>query len=243
MEPVPVRVHQLINAARAGYIIRCPRTRAAALVDPAPSLHPELEALVTKHALKVRFVLRTGIGTGGDSSRYGQMLAGLGLGPIDAEAPSGPDPFEQVALVGPVKGGSEERAAPEAALLQAGESTVGVRLFDGTAPSEPRFTIGGSLLGDQLPTAHICGSARVALGAFFVQVLPVAQGQVAYAVQDRLFSGAPVGATDAVLLGLPPDTIVYPGLVQEGSAVTTVGQECRARPGVAPAGEAVEWLG
>lgn len=240
-----MRVHQLISANTAGYLIRCPRTHAAALVDPAPDLQAEYQALVERHELKVRFVLRTSLTPPAEASRYGKMLAGLGLGP--AEPPQGgqvTDPFADIALVGPAaNAASPTRAAPEAMVLQAGEGTVGVRLFEGTVPEEPRFTIGGSLLGGVPPTAHICGSARVALGAFFVDVLPLSEAQVAYLVQDRLFSGVAIGHTDPALLTLPVDTVVYPTIVSDQACITTIGQERRARPGVARSTEAVEWPG
>ena len=244
MEPVPVRVHQILSEVHAGYLIRCPRTRAAALVDPLPTMHPAFTSLVERHELKLRFVLRTGRAQAAVSSRYGQMIAGLGLGPVDEHEPAGPDPYAEIPHVGPTDAPEgSERAAPEAMILQAGEGTIGVRLFDGVGPQAPRFTVGGSLLGGQPPTAHICGSARVALGAFFVDVLPVNEAQVAYLVQDRLFSGGPVGQSDPGLLGLWPDTIIYPNVVGDTGSVTTIGHECRARPGVARPGEAAEWPG
>ena len=244
MDAVPVRVHQLLASDRAGYLLRCPRTRAAALVDPSPEVQPAFEALVEQHDLKVRFVLRTGLGPLSEPSRYGRMLADLGLGPAMAEAPEGPDPFEDISLVGPAapRDGAP-RAAPEAMLLQAGEGTVGVRLFDGSPPPQPRFTVGGSLLGGPPPTAHICGSARVALGAFFVEVLPLGEGRVAYLAQDRLFTGRPPGKAEPALLHLPADTIVYPSRVEGAVGISTVGQERRANPEAAERGEAAEWPG
>lgn len=243
LEPVPVRVYQLITDHAAGYLIRCPRTNAAALVDPSPVLQSEYQVLMERHELKLRFVLRTSLTPPAEATRYGKMLASLGLGVPDAEPSELPDPYAEIALVGPASANQELRAAPEAMILQAGEGTVGVRLHEGTAPEEPRFTIGGSLLGGTPPTAHICGSARVALGAFFVDVLPLTESHVAYLVQDRLFSGTRLGRTDPTLLPLPPDTIVYPTHVSEEASVTTIGQERRARPGAMRSGEAVEWPG
>lgn len=243
MEPVPVRVHQLTTDLAAGYLLRCPRTKAAALVDPSPALQLEYQQLIERYSLKLRFVLRTSLTPPSEATRYGRMLAGLGLGAPESAPSEEPDPYAEIALVGPATANQEQRAAPEAMVLQAGEGTVGVRLHDGSVPGEPRFTIGGSLLGGAPPTAHICGSARVALGAFFVDVLPLTESHVAYLVQDRLFSGTRLRNTDPNLLSLPPDTLVYPTHVTEEASITTIGHECRARPGVTRPGEAVEWPG
>lgn len=222
--------------------MRCPRTRAAALIDPSPALQSEYESLIERYKLKIRFVLRTSLTPPAEATRYGRMLVGMGLGLPDTADPT-PDPYEEIALVGPARENQAERAAPEAMVLQAGEGTVGVRLFEGLTPEEPRFTIGGSLLGGALPSAHICGSARVALGAFFIDVLPLSESHVAYLVQDRLFSGTRLGEVEPDLFSLPSDTIVYPTHVSDRASITTIGQERRARPGATRPGEAVEWPG
>ncbi len=242
MEPVAVRVHQLTTPLRAGYLVYCPRTRATALVDPLPTVRAAVQELLREHELKLRFVLRTGRGPDREVSRYDKMLAELGLGEGLGEAPADDEPFPDVPRVGPPLEPPQDRSAPEAVVLQAGEGTVGVRRYEGTTGSEPRFTIGGSLLAGTPPTAHICGSARVALGVFFVEVLPIDDDQVAYRIQDRLFTGAAAGHTPPVLLHLPEDTVVHPRRIsrEDGpTLVSTIAQERRR----SLAAEVAEWPG
>ena len=172
---VPVRVRQFVDGSQLAYLLVCPRTRAAALIDPLPSMVEHVGSVISEHELKLRFVLRTNPGLKPPANRYRSMLSSLGLSQSEG-TPASPsaavESFDSIAIgnllqVGPAPARADARAAGEAVLLQAADDTVGVRLFDGNQALEPRFTVGGSLLGGPPPTAHICGSARVALGAFF----------------------------------------------------------------------------
>ena len=231
----------------------CPRTRAAAVIDPPAGCRPELAALLEQHALKLRFVLRTQDNLAAPASRYRSMLSSLGLSENGADSKASSPTSETfvdlhkpaAVTVGPAPARQDSRSASEAVLLQVADGTVGVRLFDGTRALAPRFTVGGSLLGGQPPTAHICGSARVALGAFFVEVLPIEPGHVAYHTQDRLFTGTAPGRTPPVLFSLGDDVIVHPSVLEGTTGISSIAQERRSDPGhsASKTPEALSWPG
>jgi len=203
------------QSGRCSYVLGCRRTAVAALIDPLPSLTGPLMAAVRQYGLRLRWVLNTR-----DALERVQRV-GSGR----------PPPWEDTPRVGPLAAS----ARAESLMIKAGSMDIGVRLASRVEEGTPRFTIGGTALAQT--EGRMCGSARIAFGAFHIRILTsvtCADG-VAYLVDDRLFTGGTLHAASSdaqptapeLLWGLAPDTVVYAGRLVAGRSVSTIGQERR----------------
>ncbi|MCK6504251.1 hypothetical protein L6R53_12755 [Myxococcota bacterium] len=223
----PLRIHAVLDerTGQCAYVLACERTRAAALVDPAPTLWDALAEQVTRHQLRPRLVLRTAP-VGGQTvsvARYAALMQDLGMALPSASAGADRrDPWADLPWAGPLaRQGDHELLA-----VQAGAGTVRLRRDEGPGPM---VTVGGSCGRPQ--EGAVVGGLRAAVGAFHVLAIPMGhQPRLAWLVADRLFTGLTLRggtgpATADELLGLPPDTLVYPGRAHQGQLVSTVAQE------------------
>jgi hypothetical protein len=223
----PLRIHAVHDerSGQCAYVLACERTRAAALVDPAPTLWDALAEQVTAHHLKPRLILRTAP-LGGQTvsvARYAALMQDLGMAlPSTAAGQDRHDPWADLPWVGPLpRQGDHELLA-----VQAGPSAVRLRRNESDGPM---VTVGGSCGRPQ--EGAVVSGLRAAVGAFHVLAIPMGhQPRLAWLVVDRLFTGLTLRggsgpATADELLGLPPDTLVYPGRTHQGQLVATIAQE------------------
>lgn len=225
-----VRVHQLLDPDRqaCAYLIECPRTRAAAVVDPT-SAHSEPIALrVRARDLNLRFALytrpRADPGMGEDAGRFTELVRSLGLAPTAAGAKVEGWSWPGIPVVEPTADPVEGRV-----LVSSLDSTFEILPQDGP--------IQGTLGGCCAPPRGRVHRARIALGVFHLEVIPIRGGAdpwVAYRLRDRVFSGGSLLAggrglgddgTPPRLLTLDDDDLVLPRRAPRRLAVSTVSQE------------------
>lgn len=226
----PVRVISLVEprTGNLSHIIACEQTWTAAVVDPHPGVARELTRLVEQRALRLRLVLRTRPEGQGSAvnRRYSSLMTDLGLSaPEDQPAKAPKVPWTDLPSAGPerLELGDDE----DLPVMAAGNH---IRLsLDGSGG--PVVTVGGC--GGRPPEGALVRGLRAALGPYHIHAVPLgSRAPLAWLVADRLFTGTDlrggaVSGTPGDLLGLPPETLVYPGHATDGQTVSTIGHERR----------------
>lgn len=187
------------------YLVACTRTRTCAVVNPSPATDDEVHHQLNERGLTARFWLHPRSTT-------------VSPGPEVAPDPHGP------AL----------SAGHDAMILRAGQRRIGVRRFRGPALTSrgPSYTIGGSRPRNAVPT-HIAARARVAVGAGFLDILPVAHDELVFRLAGHLFTGRAATHTPSDVLDHDPNTLVHPGLLADGLFISSVAQETFRRTSAA----------
>ncbi|MEN0064075.1 MAG: hypothetical protein AAGA48_18120 [Myxococcota bacterium] len=212
------RILQVSALPSFAYIMGCPRTGACVVVNPTPDAAAAIRRQLLRFHFTVRFVLHT-------RRPVERRLPATGNRPprLDPDAPNAarmPGPAIRVApdALGRLRG------QHDAVILRAGARRVGVRRYVGRSTSGPWYTIGGTQNRGGAP-AYVAGQARIAVGAGFIDVLPLSATELVYRVPGHLFTGRPASATPPVLLEHDPDTLIHPGALDGGQFVSTVAQE------------------
>lgn len=225
-----VRVHQVCNPdhGTCAYIVECPRTRVAAVIDPTPAHSEPIALRIRASGLSLRFALHTRPRreeAEDEGGRFVDLVQSLGLAPPPQHRSSaGSWSWPGVPHVEPRPDPSGGRM-----LLASGD-----RAFEILPQTGPTC---GTLGGCCPPPADRVHRARIALGVFHIDVIPIRGGSdpwVAFRVRDRVFSGGSLlsgshGMTDdgtpPALLALDPDLLVHPRRTPRRFCVSTVGQE------------------
>jgi hypothetical protein len=205
------------------YLIGCPRTREAVLVDPLPAEAERYRRGLERLGLRLRWVVETSRPDPRfDHVRaYATLLTVLGTG--DEAPPIDPHALLGVGRVGPL-------AAQDGAVadVEVGEHVARLWLHPTTPPS-------GDAGRPPLDGSRVHHRLALPFGELSLDVWASAPRRLVVMVEDRALTGAAAytgrpGALCAdpslrAVLELPGDTLVFPAEAPHGIRLSTVGQE------------------
>jgi hypothetical protein len=217
-------------AARRGdsltYLIGCPRSRQALLVDPVLSEERRYRSMLEGLGMNLRWVIETSLpDPQTDVASYASLLEMLGT----AEALPGQTPIHELLgahRVGPLESLDDSEQNGPTQEVEVGLDTARLWIHPTTPPSGVTPPVDSAMVYPRL---------GLRLGTVPVDVWVPARCRIVVAVADRVMTGgvayagrpAPIqeDPTFRPVLGLSADTLIYPGRAPNGIRVSSVGQE------------------
>ncbi len=237
-----MRFRQWVDAGGSlSYALIDEATGIAALVDPVASLEAAYVELAHEHRLRIAYVLHTRItadsgGIAATSDRYADLAASLGLriAPDQALAAHRDALWERLGCprIGPRSSWipDESNAGGAPTLVQVDRSLFEIRARTAIAQGMEWFvTDAGGAFASPIRIAY--DGIRVLLGNEIIDGIacPRSPGALVYRWRDRLFNGGSVAGVVRARVPqwastLPDETLVYPGRVEAGLRVASLGQ-------------------